>query len=131
VEGVAMTKTLTEQYKNKELSGWYYVKAKDGSINHWLLFTDSVEFETDEDIEEILAPVPSYDEYKRLQEQLKEANEAIKLYAETFVGNKNEDGTFTIYVFGSFPTNKNVYGYQELRYDPRPAKKYLKKWCVK
>ena len=26
-----MTKTLTKQYKNKELSGWYYVKAKDGS----------------------------------------------------------------------------------------------------
>lgn len=59
-----MTKTLTEQYKNKELSGWYYVKTKDGSINHWLLFTDTIEFE--KDIEEVLAPVPSYDEYKRL-----------------------------------------------------------------
>ena len=39
-----MTKTYTEQYKNKELSGWYYVKTKDGSINHWLLFTDTVGF---------------------------------------------------------------------------------------
>ena len=55
-----MTKTLTEQYKNKELSGWYYVKAKDGSINHWLLFTDSIEFDKDGDVKEVLAPVPSY-----------------------------------------------------------------------
>ena len=48
---------------------------------------------------------------RRLNEQLKEANTVVKLYAETLVGNKNEDGTFTIYVFGSFPTNTNVYGY--------------------
>ena len=68
---------------------------------------------------------------RKLQEQLKEAKAVVKLYAETLVGNKNEDGTFTIYVFGSFPTNKNVCGYQELRYDPRPAKNYLKKWGVK
>lgn len=73
-----MTKTLTEQYKNKELSGWYYVKAKDGSINHWLLFTDSVEFETDKDIEEILAPVPSYDEVVKLEKKLEIATKALK-----------------------------------------------------
>lgn len=89
-----MTKTLTKQYKNKELSGWHYVKAKDGSINHWLLFTDSIEFDKDGDIKEVLAPVPSYDLWKnikeqwkvampqieRLQEQLKEANEILSIY---------------------------------------------------
>ena len=59
-----MTKTYTEQYKNKELSGWYYVKTKDGSINHWLLFTDTIEFE--KDIEEVLGPVPDYMDCKGL-----------------------------------------------------------------
>ena len=91
-----MSKKLTEKYQNKELSGWYYVKTNDGHICHWLLFTDTIEFE--KDIKEVVAAVPSYDEYKemdnelkelacknnslamecgKLQEQLKEANQVI------------------------------------------------------
>ena len=75
-----MTKTLTEQYKNKELHGWYYVKTKDGSINHWLLFTDTIEFE--KDIEEVLAPVPSYDKVKEMSqkiERLEFDNEVLEM----------------------------------------------------
>ena len=67
-----MKKTLTEQYKNKELSGWYYVKAKDGSINHWLLFTDSIEFDKDGDIEEVLSPVPNYEEFVQQRDFVKD-----------------------------------------------------------
>ena len=150
-----MTKSLTEQWREGKLpEDTYYVQFLCGRYGVYE-FEQFKGFGFDNDlayIKEVLAPVPSYDEYedilqqnvnqesaieiyieeiKRLQEQLKEANEVIKLYAETFVGNKNEDGTFTVYVFGSFPAKKNVYGYQELRYDPRPAKKWLKKWGVK
>lgn len=85
-----MSKELTEKYQNKELSGWYYVKTNDGHICHWLLFTDTIEFE--KDIKEVLAAVPSYNEYielmemnknqaltiHKLQEQLAEANEVIE-----------------------------------------------------
>jgi len=53
-----MSKELTEKYTNKKLHGWYYVKTNDGSICHWLLFTDTIEFE--KDIEDVLAPVPDY-----------------------------------------------------------------------
>lgn len=120
-----MTKTLTEQYKNKELSGWYYVKAKDGSINHWLLFTDSVEFETDKDIKEVLAPVPSYDHFsqlvkkvERLQEQLKEANEVIKLYGTPIYIEKHRDEKCVV---------TEIIPYT----DQTRAKDYLEKWGVK
>ena len=126
-----MSKELTEKWKNGELeNGYYWCRLLDNEVDVFMchLVAGHFEFST---IKEILAPVPSYEELQKLKEQLQEANEVVKLYAETFIGNKNEDGTFTVYCFGSFPTNKNVYGYQELRYDPRPANDYLKKWGVK
>lgn len=97
-----MTKSLTEQWKDGELkSGMYYLKMTDtnGSISrdeyfHPYGFVNWLP----EDIKEVLAPVPSYNEYKemdndlkeiaskndslamecgKLQEQLKEANNVI------------------------------------------------------
>ena len=90
-----MKKTLTEQWKDGELEdGYYYVNGK--WINYYS--KDDGYFD-DGGIEEVLAPVPSYEEYedilqqnvnqesaietyieeiKRLQEQIKEADEVIK-----------------------------------------------------
>ena len=81
-------------------------------------------------------PLPSYDEYKRLQEQLKDAREVIKIYAETTVGHKQKDGTYRLSVAtGTINFLDPFFGMksemQEYIYDPRPAKKYFKKWGVK
>ena len=78
-----MTKTLTEQWREGTLSdGCYYVKDCDGTIN-WFVAQNKILWRdlnnpiyASERIE-VLSAVPSYDEYKRLQEQLKEANEVI------------------------------------------------------
>lgn len=61
--------TLTEQWKKGELpSGWYYTKLWKGCNvidkfigNQFLRYNDS-------DIVEVLAPVPSYEEWQRLKE---------------------------------------------------------------
>ena len=67
-----MTKSLTEKWKDGELPiGHYYVKRKNGMV-----FIDNTILQFDEmpitklawsdKTEEVLAPVPSYDEYKEL-----------------------------------------------------------------
>lgn len=76
------------------------------------------------------------DKVERLHKQLKEANEVIKLYAETTVGHKQKDGTYRLSVAtGTINFLDPFFGMksemQEYVYDPRPAKKYLKKWGVK
>ena len=74
-----MSKTLTEQWKNGELkSGMYYWKLPNNETFMATLYKMD-EYKQTKDASKIvcLAPVPSYDEYKRLQEQLKEANEVI------------------------------------------------------
>ena len=76
------------------------------------------------------------DKIKRLQEQLKDAREVIKIYAETTVGHKQKDGTYNLSVAtGTINFLDPFFGMtsemQEYIYDPRPAKKYLKKWGVK
>lgn len=126
-----MTKTLTEKFMNNELDDRLYyftqkmsqdnveighsfefnmVRADDGEYLDWFL------------INEVLAPVPSYDEYKRLQErneklekmafhytpeewntmlrkvehlqeQLNEANEVMKKYKTLEMGLRNNKGT--------------------------------------
>lgn len=74
-----MTKTLTEQWREGTLpEGLYYTKGAfddDIYISHF-----DYEFEEDKrlPVEEVLAPVPSYDEFKRLQEQLDEAIKTTK-----------------------------------------------------
>lgn len=114
-------------------------------------------YDTLKEYEEHKEPLPSYEEYqdiiqqnvnqdaaietyiediKRLQEQLKGANEVIKIYAETKVGHKQKDGTYRLSVAtGTINFLDPFFGIksemQEYVYDPRPAKKYLKKWGIK
>lgn len=98
-----MTKSLTEKWKDGELpEGTYYVMFLCGRYGTYE-FEKFKGFGFDNDlayIKEVLAPVPSYDEYKKmdselkelackndslsmecgkLQEQLKEANKVVKL----------------------------------------------------
>ena len=96
-----MSKELTEKWKNGELpDDTYYIRCVDVGDNYISCNEEEYEkidtysdfdgrfIETDEDeIVEILAPVPSYDEYKKLQEQLKIAKATdesahIRLYNE-------------------------------------------------
>lgn len=70
-----MTKTLTEQWKNGELGfGYYYIDFGIGGVP--MLF-NGLEFYCERTqkpnaIKTILAPVPSYDEWKKLDDELKE-----------------------------------------------------------
>lgn len=58
-------------------------------------------------------------------EQLNEANEVIKYYANSFFGDKQEDGTYLIY------TRENACGRVDVTYNPNVANNYLEKWGVK
>ena len=63
------TVTLTEQWKNGELeSGVYYIKYRGAyKVDQWhgYYWEDS----WSENIEEVLAPVPSYEEWQKMKEQ--------------------------------------------------------------
>lgn len=64
--------TLTEQWKKGELKeGWYYIRNKAHSIKFnqmaFFMVFGEVSYWTnckDEDVEEVLAPVPSYEEWR-------------------------------------------------------------------
>lgn len=74
---------LTEQWKKGELlCRWYYIKIAD------IVFIDFFEGKVwknkkDEYIEEVLAPVPSYEEWKEKLRALDAAYETIKMEDET------------------------------------------------
>lgn len=95
---------LTEQWKKGELpSGWYYVQLQEGVyadnvksiiMDYYTEFCDFMKHPYL--IEEVLAPVPSYDEWQakleenaQLKELLKECKMPLKVYNELF-GNKEE-----------------------------------------
>ena len=71
-----MTKKLTEQWKNGTLKeGYYYIKNKSQSIkfievDYYNVWGDTRYWSgcDDEDIEEVLATVPTYEEWEELQE---------------------------------------------------------------
>lgn len=73
-----MTKTLTEQWLDGELFGFHYVKEpkEEPKIHN----VSEMDYLLDEYGVEVLERVPSYGEIKRLQEQLKEANNIIIQY---------------------------------------------------
>ena len=61
--------TLTEQWKNGELqNNWYYIRTTNG-IEKWEYTKQAHGFGYEEDVwvVEVLAPVPSYEEWRRLQ----------------------------------------------------------------
>lgn len=85
---------LTEKWKKGKLEqGWYYVRYKNNIID--IDFAQSycvgrfanidvmkVFFEDDYDIEEVLAPVPSYQELQRLESDSLAKNEGVEIVAE-------------------------------------------------
>ena len=89
-----MTKSLTEQWREGTLpKGWYYVKTHCEEIKK-LYCGDGESLELDDPETsayyfyhrkhdkgqvEVLAPVPSYDEDKKLQEQLKETKQELQI----------------------------------------------------
>lgn len=123
-----MTKSLTEKWKNGELTeDCYYILTKNGHIrkDRTCFYSHTDEqcfcFTSNKDIKEVLAPVPTYEEYQKLKEQLKEANEVIKHYANDenwcdYYDDDDEKMTKAIYINcdGSFE-----------------ASCYLEKWGVK
>ena len=81
-----MTKTLTEQWKKKELKdGDYYVLNKAGDIvcDYYIEILGHFDSVLTENVKEVLAPVPSYKEYNKLRKlplkcfQLEEDNSAL------------------------------------------------------
>lgn len=73
---------------------------------------------------------------ERLQEQLNEANEVIKFFANLQIGKKNKDGTCGFWICSGDvafdnPLERINNKMKYTCYDPRPAKKWLKKWGVK
>ena len=119
-----MSKELTEKWNDRELlNGLYYVKEFDGKIYRFearggILWRDSNNPVYASERIEVLAPVPSYDEYKSLQEQLKEANNVIKYYGMGVV-------TRTACWAGQ-PYMRP----EETTSFPEKALEYLKKWKV-
>lgn len=82
-----MSKELTEQWKNGTLEdGDYYVRREDDTIIDYY-FNDHWEWiEHEQVIKEVLAPVPTYDQFVEITEkveQLKEDNKYLKSGIET------------------------------------------------
>lgn len=83
---------LTEQWKNWQLEGfrWYYVKFKTGDIDScWLTEWSNDELGTggqyfdginEETIKEVLAPVPTFEEWQASEKYNKHLEEVIKVY---------------------------------------------------
>lgn len=111
-----MTKTLTEQWRDGELFGFYYVKEpkEEPKIHN----VSEMDYLLDEYGVEVLAPVPRYDKIKRLQEQLKEANEVIKYYATADLSDWE-------YIDG-----EEVFVEKGAANEKETAENYLKKWGV-
>ena len=109
-----MTKTLTEQWREGTLEkGFYYIKTRwFGCDNKWHYNKEQDIDYLDSDGEwcgvandsvvEIIGPVPSYDEYKRLQEQLADASKTIDYYDKKDFHYTLADGT----VMGAEPAHK-------------------------
>ena len=81
-----MTKTLTEQWRNGTLPlNHYYVERKTGSVfidNTVVHFDERIPFARlhwEEDIKEVLAPVPTYDQFSQLVKKVEQLEEANKL----------------------------------------------------
>lgn len=71
--------TLTEKWDKGELpEGDYYIKRRNGDFLYDNIDTSGVwRNSIDEDIEEVLAPVPSYNEWQQLKELLRECREEL------------------------------------------------------
>ena len=74
-----MTKTLTEQWRNGTLEeSMYYVKLPEEIIIANIYQLKQLDLVNDADEIEVLAAVPTYDEYKRLQKRIEISTKALK-----------------------------------------------------
>ena len=74
---------LTEQWKKGELKkNNYWVKYKNGKIDTWEL-SEGITIESKPEIIEVLAPVPSYQEWQETLRTLDAARKAIKMEDKT------------------------------------------------
>ena len=78
-----MSKELTEQWKNDKLSGWYYCEREvlfNGlKETHPMFLHKMRETEYRSLIKEVLAPVPTYAEFKDLMSKCRELTEKVKV----------------------------------------------------
>lgn len=142
-----MTKSLTEQWKDETLpvGPYYWKKEKDMWVANVDEMQDYLELYDNRNIQ-VLAPVPSYEEYqgllsdnlaldeakeinaeleykvKKLEQQLAEANEVIKEYADS----SNWEDYYNEY---SDSIVDDCIFYDSVGW--AVAKDYLKKWGVK
>ena len=79
-----MTKSLTEQWRDGKLpNGDYYIKVR-GNLTKKEFFTydncinGKWAYTLDGNVIDVIAPVPSYDEYQKLQKKLEIATKALK-----------------------------------------------------
>lgn len=130
-----MIKELTEQWRNGELTlGTYYIVNENGveEIDKTVAIG---EFWNNPDLKEVLASVPTYDQFveltekadqfsqlvkkvEKLEKQLKEAENVIQLY---FKNTQNA-------TYKSLGMND---GYYKKAFIHAVAKEYLEKWGVK
>lgn len=71
---------LTEQWKKGELlEAWYYVKDIHNKerLDRYFKETDNFEYLEDWEVDEVLAPVPSYEEWNKLKELLEEVKDYL------------------------------------------------------
>lgn len=87
---------LTEQLATESLPEYteFYVRKKDGSTDTqtWLnrRYSSAVEWWNTFNITEVLAPVPSYDEWKASEKYIKSLEEKIKIYERIDKQHKND-----------------------------------------
>ena len=122
-----MTKSLTEKWKDGELEDdVYYVKFYTTNPPHIMEvgteYLETLSKFNGTDRAEVLAPVPSYEEWKRLQEQLDEANEVIQKDFDSFD-----------YIHSHIGSNQSNYNalMSATSYAISDIRKYLNKWGVK
>lgn len=100
--------TLTEQWKNGELPrGQYWVKEKGGKIAEWEIGGEGIIIETKPKIDEVLAPVPSYEEWQKLK--LHDEKATIKL-GEVYIENQQLKAQIAklTEIIGVLPSNHSV-----------------------
>lgn len=137
-----MSKELTEKWKKKELKdGDYYVLNKAGDIvcDYYIEILGHFDSVLTENVKEVLAPAPSYDEYKEL---VKKSDKLDKIMSDAVTNqgdcqqivednlnrqikrlqeqlNEANDIIISIAVMPRFPIN------------PELCREYLEKWGVK
>lgn len=86
-----MTKTpeeLTKDWKEGKLpAGWYYLKLENGEIELQNNCIGGFLMSCNNRVIQILAPVPTYDEYKAMQDQIADAERQIEKLKEENVEN--------------------------------------------